>query len=342
MSVHPQQPTHDQEALELLQHLIESPPSKVDSWHAPVALRSRDEHRRHALRRFLLKNWVDRTLGVTERLLAVAAFVVFGFWFVDGPVRDWVHERSVPQAQAVGSTAAQGTKGSTETAATAAPALLPSEGNPTPALPATERRGTGAAASLADSAPLPYVGEGPLPGQGPLPSAPGIGQGAGAAGSVQAASVPDTPPVAQPAPRVTQKVSPEPTRLRIPAIGLDTGVREVFVVDGTWEVAEYAAGYLTGTALPGEVGNTALAGHAGLRGAVFRDLGALAPGHEVFVDAGGKRYRYIVRETRAVWPTQVEVLDPTPTPTLTLITCTNWDTQRLVVVADLADSQPAT
>jgi sortase A len=48
-----------------------------------------------------------------------------------------------------------------------------------------------------------------------------------------------------------------------------------------------------------------------------------------------------VRDSKNVWPTQVEVLDPTDTPVVTLITCTNWDTQRLVVVADLVDSKPS-
>lgn len=142
------------------------------------------------------------------------------------------------------------------------------------------------------------------------------------------------------APAAPVVVAPEPARLQIPAIELDTAVEEVFVVDGAWEVADYAAGYLHGTALPGE-GNTALAGHAGLRGAVFRDLGRLAAGDDIYLDAGGWRYHYRVREATSVWPTQVEVLAPTESPVLTLITCTNWDTQRLVVVADLVGSQPS-
>jgi sortase A len=122
-------------------------------------------------------------------------------------------------------------------------------------------------------------------------------------------------------------------------------VKEVFIVDGVWEVAEYAAGYLHGTALPGnyssEGGNTVLAGHAGLRGAVFGSLGALSAGDDIYLDAGGWRYHYRVREVKSVWPTQVEVLDLTSTPVLTLLTCTNWDTQRLVVVADLVGSKPS-
>lgn len=136
-------------------------------------------------------------------------------------------------------------------------------------------------------------------------------------------------------------VAPEPTRLQIPAIALDTPVKEVFVVDGAWEVADYAAGYMHGTGLPGTPGNTVLAGHAGLRGAVFRDLGVLVAGDEIYIDAAGQRFRYQVREALSVWPNQVEVLAPTKNATMTLITCTNWDTQRLVVVADLIDSQPA-
>ncbi|MGQ9829546.1 MAG: sortase [Roseiflexus sp.] len=133
-----------------------------------------------------------------------------------------------------------------------------------------------------------------------------------------------------------------PHRLIIPALSLDIPVVEVFVVDGAWQVADYAAGYLHGTGLPGDPGNMALAGHAGLRGAVFRDLGRLSAGMDVFVDAGSWRYHYRVREMRNVWPTEVNVLDPTPMPTITLITCTNWDTQRLVVVGDLVGAQPLT
>jgi sortase A len=312
----------DQDATELLRHLIESPPPSSDGWKAPVALRSKDEQKRHALRGFRLRTWLDRVLGHAERLLAVAAVLVFGVWFVDGPVRDWMHSRSAAPPAAL--------------AAQDVPAPAPRQGrlpsSPTQAPLAPQPRvagGAGAAAALAESVPLPYVTDQMASEVPELPSADGpppAGPGQGAQPTIDS--------------QLARKVVPQPSWLTIPAIGLDTGVREVFVVNGVWEVAEYAAGYLHGTALPGEGGNTALAGHAGLRGAVFRDLGALAPGDEVLLDAGGKRYRYAVRTSYAVWPTQVEVLEPGATPTLTMITCTNWDTQRLVVVADLLDTQP--
>jgi sortase A len=131
-----------------------------------------------------------------------------------------------------------------------------------------------------------------------------------------------------------------PERLLIPRLELVTPIKEVYLQDGVWQVADYAAGYHHGSALPGEPGNMVMAGHAGLRGAVFRSLGALRPGDDVLVDAGSWRYRYQVREQMSVWPTQVEVMASTPKPVLTLITCTAWDTKRLVVIADLVGSHP--
>ncbi|NTU79563.1 MAG: sortase [Chloroflexales bacterium] len=144
----------------------------------------------------------------------------------------------------------------------------------------------------------------------------------------------------QPLHTAPDAADPRPRRLIMPTVGADMQVYEVFVRDDEWEVAEYAAGFHNGTALPGTVGNSVYSGHAGLRGAVFKDIGRLKPGDDVVVETGGWRYVYRVRSSMSVWPNQIEVMDQTPTPVLTLITCTNWDTQRLVVVADLVDARP--
>ncbi len=141
-------------------------------------------------------------------------------------------------------------------------------------------------------------------------------------------------------PGSTAAHDPKPQRLRIPAIGADMSVYEVYLIDGEWQVAEYAAGYHHGSALPGTIGNSVISGHAGLRGAVFKDLAQLKPGDSVLIETHGWSYTYRVRSLTSVWPYQVEVMDPTPSPVLTLITCTNWDTQRLIVVADLVDARP--
>jgi LPXTG-site transpeptidase (sortase) family protein len=155
-----------------------------------------------------------------------------------------------------------------------------------------------------------------------------------AATAVELATVPDfLAPQPLPAAQPATAADPRPTHLLIPSINVDTPVVEVFVVDDTWDVAEYAAGYLEGTGLPGDPGNMGIAGHLGLRGGVFANLSSL-------VDAANWRYHYRVNGSQVIWPTQVEILDPTLDPTLTLLTCTNWDTQRLAVTANLVDSQP--
>lgn len=126
-----------------------------------------------------------------------------------------------------------------------------------------------------------------------------------------------------------------PVWLTIPQIDMDTPVIPAAFLEDTWETVDYAAGHLFGTGYPGEIGNMVLSGHAGLRGGVFARIGMLRAGDEIFVETNEARFLYRVRESRVVWPTDTSVIDPVPEPILTLLTCTNWDTQRLVVIADL-------
>lgn len=284
--------SHNQNEQDLLQVLLEAPPAPRDERRSVIVLRSVEEQREYALRGFLRRTWVDGALHHAERLLILAALLIFGVWFADGPLRDWLHERANGNRVAV---AAPNTR-----------AALPSATLIQPTTTADQ------------AALLPFVTDD------------------------MAIEQPSDDFLAprQPAPVEPVIVVREPSRLLIPVIELDTPVKEVFVVDGVWEVADYAAGYMNGTALPGDNGNTVLAGHAGLRGAVFRDLGRLATGDEIFLDAGGWRYHYRVREITSVWPDQIEVLESRGEPVITLITCVNWDTQRLIVVADLLDSTP--
>jgi len=274
---------------ELLAALLGAPTVASENHRPPIGLRSMPEMRRQALRGFRVRTWVDTWLQHGERLLLVLALLVFGYWVVDGPLRDWLHEQ--------------------EPSVASAPVVVAAiAGQPaaSPAMPHADR-----------SVPLPSI-------HSNTASAPAIDD----------FMAPRQGAVSEPL--VT---APQPNHLVIPSLQLDTPVKEVFVVDGAWEVADYAAGYLHDTGLPGS-GNTVLAGHAGLRGAVFRDLGALVYNDDIYLDAAGWRYHYRVRDAKSVWPDQVEVLDPTATPVLTLMTCTNWDTQRLVVVAELVDSKP--
>src|SRR5689334_8235612 len=85
---------------ELLVALLGAPTVSCEARRPPIALRSMPELQRQALRGFQLRTWVDTWLQHGERLLLVLALLVFGYWFVDGPLRDWLHEQEPSVANA--------------------------------------------------------------------------------------------------------------------------------------------------------------------------------------------------------------------------------------------------
>jgi sortase A len=103
-------------------------------------------------------------------------------------------------------------------------------------------------------------------------------------------------------------------RVEVPRLRLSAMAREG-VDTGT---LGRAVGHVPGTALPGERGNAALAGH---RDTFFRKLKDVRKGDAIVVTTERGRYRYVVRDTHVVDPADVWVLDPTDGPTLTLVTC---------------------
>jgi sortase A len=278
-----------------------------------------EEQRRLALSSFWLRTWVDYALQHVERLLVLALVGFFCFWLINGYGRDWLHQLRATTPNSGATSSATTAEGSS----TAHPSQPPAAALPISA-PDAERHRPAVAI-------LPFETYGDA-----AASLPVAREESATADHTTRPDYLDPQAVLAPPPRIDGR----PQRLIMPTLDVDTPVQEVFIQDGVWQVADYAAGYHHNTALPGETGNTVISGHAGLRGAVFRDLGALQPGDDLLVEAGGWSYRYRVRESRSVWPAQVEVMDPTPTAVLTLITCTAWDTQRLVVVADLIDSHP--
>ena len=102
--------------------------------------------------------------------------------------------------------------------------------------------------------------------------------------------------------------------LRIPKIGL-----EVPVLPGTEEVTlDRAVGHISDTALPGADGNVGIAGH---RDGFFRGLKDIGSGDVIELDTHHRKEVYRVQRTWVVTPDDVSVLDATPTPSLTLVTC---------------------
>jgi len=79
-----------------------------------------------------------------------------------------------------------------------------------------------------------------------------------------------------------------------------------------------AAGHVPSTALPGGAGNVAIAGH---RDTFFRALRNIRQEDVITLSTAGGTYQYRVESLDEVKPKDVQVLDASINPTLTLITC---------------------
>ena len=77
--------------------------------------------------------------------------------------------------------------------------------------------------------------------------------------------------------------------------------------------------------------------HNDIFGELFREPDRLKPGDEVQVFTASQKFTYRISGTRLVAPTEVSVMNPTVSPTLTLISCYPYlvDTQRIIVFAEL-------
>src|SRR5262245_48140745 len=92
----PSHTSSDQNQLDLLQTLLDAPAAPSGAQLGPVVLRSATQQRRYALRSYALRTWVDGALFYAERLLLLATVAFFGYWVLDGPVRDWFHDLRQP------------------------------------------------------------------------------------------------------------------------------------------------------------------------------------------------------------------------------------------------------
>jgi len=171
------------------------------------------------------------------------------------------------------------------------------------------------------------------------------------------------PPVSAPAPRdavVPVAAPPAPVLhngddvaiLHIPRLGSGATDAGIPVLEGVGlDILNKATGHYPGTALPGQIGNFAVAGHRKTHGEPFRHLDELRAGDLVYVETAQAWYTYrIDADPVIVQPTDVGVVDPVPgqpgvLPTrslITLTTCNPWwsSTQRMIVTGQLIDTRP--
>jgi sortase A len=111
----------------------------------------------------------------------------------------------------------------------------------------------------------------------------------------------------------------------------------------TMATLDKGPGYWPGTALPGEIGNTVVAGHRTSKDRPFRRLDELVPGDEIIFTTGKGRHVYAVRSTEIVTPDALWIVDQTYDRTATLFACHPPGSvdYRIVVYADLVDSPSA-
>jgi sortase A len=110
-------------------------------------------------------------------------------------------------------------------------------------------------------------------------------------------------------------------------------------------------GHYGGTAMPGAVGNFAVAGHRQTHGAVLDNIHTLVPGDRIYVQTRDGYYVYVFRNNRIVLPSNVDVLLPVPSkpgvrPTERFLTMTSCNPrfgsqERIIAYSVMEHWQPA-
>jgi sortase A len=110
-------------------------------------------------------------------------------------------------------------------------------------------------------------------------------------------------------------------------------------------------GHYSNTAMPGAVGNFAVAGHRQTHGAVLDNIHTLVPGDKIYVQTKDGFYVYVFRNNQIVMPSRTDVLEPVPTqpgvaPTESFLTMTSCNPrfgaeERIIAYALLDSWRPA-
>ena len=122
--------------------------------------------------------------------------------------------------------------------------------------------------------------------------------------------------------------------MEIPSINLSQGLVEGISDD----VLQYYLGHFEGSAMPGEKGNFAVAGHrVSDYSEAFVNLYKTEIGDKILVKVNKKEYVYEITENFIVAPDKVDVLDNTDDATITLVTCTVGAKERVIVKGKLVE-----
>jgi sortase A len=102
--------------------------------------------------------------------------------------------------------------------------------------------------------------------------------------------------------------------IQVPRLGLNA----IVVQGDSPSNLRRAVGHISKSALPGEWGNIALAGH---RDTFFRPLHDIHLGDEIKFRTSDRSFEYLVESIEVVAPNDIQVLEPSTGHDLTFITC---------------------
>ncbi|HYM24737.1 MAG TPA: class D sortase [Vicinamibacterales bacterium] len=127
-------------------------------------------------------------------------------------------------------------------------------------------------------------------------------------------------------------------RLEMPTIGLTATVLE----GSDDDTLRRGAGHIEDTSFPDDTGAHSNIGIAGHRDTIFRPLRRVHDGDRLTLTTANGTHDYRVTSTKIVGPDDVYVLDATPQPTVTLVTCYPFEfighaPRRFIVQAQLVD-----
>jgi len=108
-------------------------------------------------------------------------------------------------------------------------------------------------------------------------------------------------------------------------------------------LSKYGIGHYEGSALPGQLGNFAIASHRDIDGAAFQNIDQLDVGDSVYLETQDGWYKYVYRSHTVVRPNVIQAVAPVPFDAtaaaddryLTMTTCSpKWtSTERLIAYA---------
>lgn len=147
-----------------------------------------------------------------------------------------------------------------------------------------------------------------------------------------AETLPQTEPIAPP-PEGASEPLVQIGRIEIPKIGLDRNLFEGI----TLKTLDQGPGHWPGTAQPGAIGNSVIAGHRVSHNKDFRNVDDLEAGDEIILTTDAGQYVYIVNRIEIVKPDALWIIDQSTTATATLFAChpPGSTRERIVVFADL-------